>query len=338
MPASFSPDNYAELWVASPWSVPAHPLRPTQDPRPSRDSTYLDVWARLKPGVSLEQARAEMNAIASRLEKDYPGDLRDEGVSVVPMHEELVGGLRPLLFILLGAVACLLLIGCANVANLQLARAASRAREVSIRAALGASRARLIRQLLTESLLLALLGGSLGVLLAAWAIPVLLSLSPADIRGFTEISLNRTVLGFSLGASVLTGTIFGLFPAFYASSANPSESLGEGERGSTDSRSRGRSILIAAEVGLSLVLLVSAGLMVKSFSRLTQVDPGFKPSTSWFSISILHRQTRIARSSFINRWSNESARSRESSTSARSAGCPSPVGIAAARLRFLAEI
>ncbi len=125
MPASFSPDNYAELWIASPWSVPAHPLRPTQDPRPSRDSNYLDVWARLKPGVSLEQARAEMNAIASRLEKEYPNDLLDEGVSVVPMHEELVSGLRPLLFILLGAVTCLLLIGCANVANLQLARAAS---------------------------------------------------------------------------------------------------------------------------------------------------------------------------------------------------------------------
>ena len=151
-----------------------------------------------------------MNAIMLRLEKEYPNDLMDEGASVVPIHEELVSGIRPLLFILLGAVACLLLIGCANVANLQLARAASRAREVSIRAALGASRTRLIRQLLTESLMLALLGGLLGVLLAAWAIPVLLALSPADIRGFTEISLNRTVLGFSLGASIVTGTLFGL--------------------------------------------------------------------------------------------------------------------------------
>ncbi len=275
MPAKFSPDNYAELWIATPWSVPAHPLRPTEDPRLVRNSNYLDVWARLKPGVTLEQARAEMNAIMLRLEKDYPNDLKDEGAAITPLHEELVSGIRPLLFILLGAVTCLLLIGCANVANLQLARAASRAREVSIRAALGASRSRLVRQLLTESLLLAILGGLLGIMVAAWAIPVLLALSPADITGFAEISLNRTVLTFSLCASILTGTLFGLFPAFYASSANPNESLAEGERGSTASRSRGRSILIAAEVGLSLVLLIGAGLMVKSFSKLTRVDPGF---------------------------------------------------------------
>lgn len=275
MPAGFSPDNFAELWIASPWSVPRHPLRPTEDPRTARNSNYLDVWARLKPGVTLQQARADLNAIMLRLEKEYPNDLMDEGAEVVPIHEGLVSGIRPLLFILLGAVTCLLLIGCANVANLQLARAAGRAREVSIRAALGASRTRLVRQLLTESLLLALLGGALGVMLAAWAIPVLLALSPADIRGFTEISLNRAVLGFSFGLSILTGTLFGLFPAFSVSSANPNESLGEGERGSTASCSRPRSILIAAEVGLSLVLLIGAGLMLKSFSKLTHVDPGF---------------------------------------------------------------
>jgi putative ABC transport system permease protein len=173
------------------------------------------------------------------------------------------------------AVASLLLIGCANVANLQLARAAGRAKEISIRAALGASRLRLIRQMLTESVLLALIGGILGLVVAAWAVPLLVSLSPADIRGFKEIGLNREVLVFSFLASVLTGIIFGLVPAWAVSSANPNESLGEGERGSTSSRSRGRSILIATEVGLSLVLLIGAGLMVKSFSKLTRVDPGF---------------------------------------------------------------
>jgi putative ABC transport system permease protein len=277
MPQSFSPDDYGELWLPSPWGVPANALRPTEDPRPSRDSNYLDVWARLKPGVSLEQARAEMNAIMLRLEKQYPNDNQDVGIALTPLHEEMVSGIRPTLFVLVAAVASLLLIGCANVANLQLARAAGRAREISIRAALGASRMRLIRQMLTESVLLALLGGILGVVVAAWAVPLLVALSPADIRGFTEIGLNREVLAFSFLASVLTGILFGLVPALAASSASPSASLGDGERGSTSSHSRSRSFLIAAEVGLSLVLLIGAGLMVKSFSKLTRVDPGFVP-------------------------------------------------------------
>ena len=277
MPPNFSPDDYGELWVPSPWGVPANALRPMEDPRPSRDSNYLDVWARLKPGVSLEQARAEMNAIMLRLEKQYPNDNQGVGIALTPLHEEMVSGIRPTLFVLAAAVASLLLIGCANVANLQLARAAGRAREISIRAALGASRVRLIRQMLTENVLLALLGGILGVVVAAWAVPLLVALSPADIRGFTEIGLNREVLAFSFLASALTGILFGLVPALAASSASPGASLGDGERGSTSSHSRSRSFLIAAEVGLSLVLLIGAGLMVKSFSKLTRVDPGFVP-------------------------------------------------------------
>jgi putative ABC transport system permease protein len=277
MPANFSPDDYGELWLPSPWGVPANALRPTEDPRPVRSSNYLDVWARLKPGVSLDQARAEMNAMMLRFETQYPNDDMGVGIALTPMHEEMVGGIRPILLVLVAAVASLLLIGCANVANLQLARAAGRAKEISIRAALGASRLRLIRQMLTESVLLALIGGILGVVVAAWAVPLLVSLSPADIRGFKEIGLNREVLAFSFLASVLTGIVFGLVPAWAVSSASPNESLGEGERGSTSSRSRTRSILIAAEVALSLVLLIGAGLMAKSFSKLTRVDPGFTP-------------------------------------------------------------
>jgi putative ABC transport system permease protein len=277
MPANFSPDDYGELWLPSPWGVPANALRPTEDPRPVRSSNYLDVWARLKPGVSLDQARAEMNAMMLRFETQYPKDDMGVGITLTPMHEEMVSGVRPILLVLVAAVASLLLIGCANVANLQLARAASRTKEISIRAALGASRLRLIRQMLTESVLLALIGGILGVVVAAWAVPLLVSLSPADIRGFKEIGLNREVLVFSFLASVLTGIVFGLVPAWAVSSANPNESLGEGERGSTSSRSRSRSILIATEVALSLVLLIGAGLMVKSFSKLTRVDPGFIP-------------------------------------------------------------
>ena len=275
MPANFSPDGYGELWVPSPWSVPANVLRPHLDPRPLRDSQYLDVWGRLKPGVTLEQARAEMGGIMARLEQQYPVENRDGGIALTPLHEEMVSGIRPILLVLLAAVGCLLLIGCANVANLQLARAAARAREVSIRAALGASRSRLIRQLLTESILLALIGGALGVLLATWAIPVLLALAPPAMSGFREISLNWEVLAFSAGLSVLTGVLFGLVPAFHAAAANPNASLGEGERGSTAGGSRSRSILITAEVALSLVLLIGAGLMVKSFSNLLRVHPGF---------------------------------------------------------------
>jgi predicted permease len=275
MPASFSPDRYGELWVPSPWGVPANTLRPHIDPRGVRDSNYLDVWARLKPGVTLEQARAEMTAIMARLEQEHPNENRDAGITIVPLHEQMVSGIRSILFVLLAAVACLLLIGCANVANLQLARAAARTREVSIRAALGASRWRLIRQLLTESVMLAVLGGALGVLLATWAIPVLVALGPPGLSGFKDITLNRNVLAFSVTLSVLTGVLFGLLPAFHASSANPSESLGEGERGSTSARSRSRSVLITAEVALSLVLLIGAGLMTRSFSNLLRVDPGF---------------------------------------------------------------
>ena len=277
MPPNYSPDGYAELWIASPWGVPSHSLRPDEDPRQNRDSNYLDVWARLKPGVKVEQARAEMNGIMQRLEKQYPDSLDDAGATLTPLHDEIVSDIRPILFVLFAAVGFLLLIACANVANLQLARAATRAREISIRTALGANRLRLIRQLLTESVILSLIGGALGVLLAAWAIPLLLALSPGEIRSFTDISLNRQVLVFSLIASLVTGIAFGLVPAFHAASANPGQSLGEGERGSTASRSRGRSILIAVEVGLSLVLLIGAGLTVRSFSKLTRVDPGFNP-------------------------------------------------------------
>ncbi|MDB6147768.1 MAG: hypothetical protein JWO45_1432 [Spartobacteria bacterium] len=277
MPRGFSPDDYAELWIPSAWDVPEHPLVPGQDPRQMRDRNYLDVWGRLKTGVSLGQARSQMNAIAARLEKQFPNANMDVGVAVVPLHEQLVSGLRPALVLLMASVAFLLLIGCVNVANLLLSRAAARSREIAIRFALGASRARLVQQLLTESVLLALLGGTLGVIFAAWIVPILLSLGPADLRSFREIGLNREVLGFSLVVSLATGLLFGAMPAFYASFSNPNDSLVRGERGSTGVRSRGRATLITTEIALSLVLLIGAGLMMKSFAKLIHVDPGFAP-------------------------------------------------------------
>jgi len=277
MPPNFSPDEYGELWLPSPWGVPTHALAPNKDPRQFRDRNYLDVWARLKPGVTEQQARAELDTIGRRLERQYPDSNGDVGVSFLPLHEYIVGDVRPVLLVLLAAVVIVLLIVCANVANLLLARATARAKEISIRTALGASRRRLLRQLLTESVLLAIVGGVLGLLLAVLAVPSLLALSPPDIRQFKQIGINREVLAFSFLASVVSGAVFGLIPALQSSRSNPNEFLKEGERGSTANRGRTRSALAIAEVGLSLVLLVGAGLLVKSFARLMDVNPGFDP-------------------------------------------------------------
>ena len=275
MPRKFSPDNYAELYVPSPWDVPPHPLVPGADPRQMRNRNYLDVWGRLKPHVSLQQARTELNTIAARLEAQYPNENQDTGVTVIPVHEEAVGGLRSPLLLLMASVGFVLLIACVNVANLLLSRAAARDREIGIRFALGASRARLVRQLLTESVLLGLLGGGAGLMFAAWGVPLLLSFAPADLRSFHDIQLNPVVIGFSVGLSVVTGLIFGSVPAIYTAFLRPNDSLVQGERGTTQPNRRGRSILITTEIALSLVLLIGAGLMLKSFSKLIRVDPGF---------------------------------------------------------------
>ncbi len=277
MPSNFAPDEYGEMWLPSPWGVPTHPLVPDKDPREFRDRNYLDVWARVKPGVTLPQARVELDTIASRLAKQYPDSNDKVGIAFTPLHEYVVGDIRPVLLVLLAAVVVVLLIACANLANLLLARATVRAREISIRTTLGASRRRLLRQLLTESVLLSLLGGVLGIVLAVVAVPSLLALSPPDIREFKEIGINREVLAFTFLVSVSCGIVFGLIPALQVSRSNPNQFLKEGERGSTSGRSRTRSVLVIAEVGLSLVLLIGAGLLVKSFSRLMNVNPGFDP-------------------------------------------------------------
>ena len=277
MPPDFRPDTYGELWLPSRWGVPVHPLSPNQDPRPFRGRNYLDVWARLKPGVTLETARAEMDTLARRQEKQYPDEDTDLGISIVSYEDSVIGDIRPILLVLLTAVGFVLLIGCANVANLLLARATTRLREVSIRTALGANRLRLVRQLLTESLLLAITGGALGVVVAAWAVPALLTMSPPEIRDFARTGINRDALGFSLVVSLLSGILFGLAPALHTSPVSLCETLKQGERGSSGAHRTTRSVLIVAEIGLSLILLVGSGLLVKSFVRLMRVDPGFNP-------------------------------------------------------------
>ncbi|HSP94458.1 MAG TPA: ABC transporter permease [Thermoanaerobaculia bacterium] len=243
----------------------------------NREGQSLRVFGRLKQGVPLASARAEIGTITARLEKQFPGSNRD--VTVNSLTETVVGNVRPALLVLLAAVAFVLLISCANVAHMLLARAAARQREVAVRAALGASRSRMIRQFLTESLVLALFGGAGGTLLALWGTNLLVSLGPAHLPRIETVALDARVLAFTLGVSLLTGIAFGLAPALKASRRDLTESLREGDRGATEGsqRSRLRGVLIASEFALALVLLVGAGLMIRSFVALESIDPGFDP-------------------------------------------------------------
>ena len=245
----------------------------------ARSSRHLRAIARLGPGGTLEHAQAEMSTIAARLESEHPRDNSGHGVRLITIGEDTIGDLRPMLLMLMGAVLFVLLIACANVGNLLLARSAARQKEIAIRTALGASRSRVMRQLLTESVVIALLGGLSGLLLAYWGTSLVESLASRFIPSFTAVEIDARVLGFTILISVLTGVIFGLAPALNASKPNLNESLKEGGRtGSASStQSRFRNALVISEVGLALVLLVCAGLLIRSLMRLADVSPGFNP-------------------------------------------------------------
>ena len=258
-----------QLWV---------PIAFPTEEAAQRGNHFLEVIARLKSGVTLKQAQAEMDTIAGRLEQQYPIYNTRRGAVVVPLHEQIVGEIRPALFILLGAVGFVLLIACANVANLLLARAAVRQKEIALRLALGASRSRLTRQFLTESVLLALFGAGLGLLLALAGTQVLKTFIPATIAQVGTITIDSRVLVFTLIVAVVTGIAFGLVPAIQGSHFNLNDTLKEGGRDSAGGRkgNRMRGLLVIGEVAVSFVLLIGAGLLINSFFHLRNLDPGFR--------------------------------------------------------------
>lgn len=279
MPEGFAyPTPRTEIWV--PLALSAEGMDPSQ-----RGNEFLDAVARLKPGVSLAQAQSDMDRITKSILAAAPQGARDYfagagwGAVVVPLKESVIGEAGGPLWILLGAVACVLLIACANVSNLQLARSAARQREIAVRVALGAGRWRIVRLLLSESLMLALVGGGIGYLVAAWGVDLLMAARPANLPRLEEVSLDGRVLVFTAGVSILAGLLAGLAPALQISSTGTAESLKEGAKALSGGglARRLRQTLVVSQVSLALVLLIAAGLMLRSFDRLQRVDPGFDP-------------------------------------------------------------
>lgn len=251
------------------------PQFPDESMSRQRRATYLKVVARLREGATVEQARGEMDTIAAGLASEYPQTNSGVGVTTVALADQMTGHVRPALLILLGAVGFVLLIGCANVANLLLARASERTREFAIRAALGAGRRRIIRQLLTESLMLSLLGGAGGLLLSVWSIDLIVALSPGNIPRIEEAGLDPATMVFAMLMTALSAVLFGLAPALQLSKPNLNEHLKEARPSASPSRHGLRSALVVVEIALAMVLLVGAGLLVRSFVSLLRTDPGF---------------------------------------------------------------
>jgi predicted permease len=270
MPPRFEMPPSAQVWTPLAWTDAEKAVRGEHD---------FEVIGRLKPGIDLKQAQAEMNTISSRLEQQYPTDDKGWGAVVVPLREQLVGSVRPALLVLLGAVAFVLLIACANVANLMLAKTLGRRKEIAIRSALGATRGRVLQQVLSETVLLALAGGALGLLIAHFGVRLISAVLANQLSLSPEFTLDGWVLGFTLAVSLFTGFLAGLVPAFRLTNTDLNEALKQGlSRTDADSGgTRTRSLLVVSEVALSLILLIGAGLMIRSLWILRSVNPGFDP-------------------------------------------------------------
>jgi putative ABC transport system permease protein len=260
----------ADIWIP----LPLVPRRVND-----RNTNMLNIIGRLKENVTIQQAQIEMNTIAKRMEQEYPATNTGDGIKLVALHNRIVRDSRFTLLILFATVSLILLIACANVANLLLARAVTRKREVALRIALGAGRYRMIRQLLTESVVLAFAGAVLGLLIAYWSTRTLIALSPGNIPRLSEAALDLRVLAFTISVSLLTGIIFGLVPALQLSKTDLNDSLKESDRGGTSSIRSGRirNLLVVSEVALALMLLISGGLLMKSFLKVIRMEPGFNP-------------------------------------------------------------
>ena len=286
MPASFAlpedeTDIFVSLWVAYPEAAPF------------RGVHFMHTYWRLSPGVTLEQAQADISGIAGRLAQQYPDTEGKRQKTLVPLHQWLVGDIRPALLVLFGAVGLVFLIACANFAGLLTARAVSRRQEFVVRASLGAGRSRLLVQAITESVVLSLLGGAIGLALAKWGTSLLVSLKPAELDRFRGIQMDGRLFAFIFSISLLTGILFGLIPALGATSGNAADALKESGRGNTAGKFSDafRNGLVATEFALALILLVAAGLMIKGFTRLQSVSPGFNPS----DLMTMHLQLPITR-------------------------------------------
>jgi putative ABC transport system permease protein len=276
MPPGIDFPDDAQVWTPPHWLVPDDSLAASSDPSPQRGHGYILVLGRIKPGVTHEQAQVDMDTVAAGLERDYPDANLNTGVALTSLRNELVGDVRPTLIMLLAAVGVLLLIATANVSGLLIARATARHQEMALRVAIGATRRRILAQLLTESVLLAVLGGACGVLLAMWMVTPLSAMSPADLGVTGEVRIDVQVLLFALGVSTLAGLVFGLAPARQLMDVSIHDDLKQGARGGSSPRQRRiRAALVAAEIALSLVLLVAAGLTIKSFILLQRVPAGF---------------------------------------------------------------
>jgi putative ABC transport system permease protein len=276
MPAWFAHPRPVDVWILSPRPVPTSVVGVEGDLLTQRDIQYFGVVGRLAPGVTFTQATADVRAIGDRIAKEFPDSNAGETMFPVAFQDDLVGEMRTPMLVLLGAVAVVLLIACANVASLLLARGAGRRRELAVRTALGAGQWRIVTQLLTESLVLAAAGGILGIVLATWLVDVLLTLAPENTPRLSDVRFDPRVALFAVACTALVGLIFGVVPAVSASSPSVGTDLKDGGRSATTSRTRARNLLVVAEVAMALVLLIGAGLLLSSFQRLRSVDPGFR--------------------------------------------------------------